>query len=159
MSFDPGTLYATIKIAYDIANGINSLNTDVEINLAVSKVIEILRTVQGDALAMQAKHQELLQVKYDLEQKIIKFEEWSNTKNNYDLKHIGAGVPAYLRKDSDASTDNAIWICPYCYGKKEEAFLQLEYYTKDAGFCFCPKCNTPFQWGEIGRGFKKVPRT
>jgi len=152
------TLISSSKTAYDIAKGLASVYTDDKVRERTSELVGVLLAVQSDALAVNAQHQELLQEKYKLEKKILEFEEWSATKNNYELKEMAPGVPAYLRKKTEGASDPTIWICPYCYGKKEESFLQLEYYTEEAGLCFCPRCKTKFEWGEVGIGIKRIQR-
>ncbi len=66
--------FASAKIAYDIAKGINSLKTSVEINQAVSKIIEVLLSVQSDALSNQQYLSLLIKEKEDLEKKLMDFE-------------------------------------------------------------------------------------
>lgn len=152
------SLIATSKAAYDIAKGISSLNSEVERNQSISKILEVLITVQTQALSVNAVAQKLQEEKFDLAKKIMEFEDWAQTKSNYELKELAPGIPAYLRKKIDETKDPTLWICPYCYDQKKESFLQQEYHSDTAGFYFCPKCKTPFQWGEIGRRFNKVPR-
>jgi len=153
------SIVASSKTAYDIAKGLASAYADAKIKERTSELLTILLSVQSDALAVNAKHQELLQDKYNLEKKIMEFEQWSKTKDNYELKELAPGLPAYRRKKMNKSEDSTLWICPYCYDKKQESFLQRECDYETGGFYFCPSCKTPFQWGEIGRGHKMFPRS
>lgn len=152
------SLIASSKTAYDIAKGLTSVYVDEKVRERTSELIGILLSVQGDALSVNAKHQELLQEKYNLEKKIMEFEEWSATKNNYELKELAPGVSAYLRKKINETEESTLWICPYCYNNKKESFLQRECVYETSGFYFCPTCRTPFQWGQIGRGHKMFER-
>ncbi len=152
------SLVASSKTAYDIAKGLASGYLDEKVRERTSELLGILLSVQSDALAVNSKHQELLQDKYNLEKKIMEFEEWSATKNNYELKELAPGVPAYLRKKTNETEDPTLWICPYCYDKKQESFLQQECHYETGGFYFCPSCRTPFQWGKIGLGHKMFQR-
>jgi hypothetical protein len=67
-------------------------------------------------------------------------------KNNYELKELAPGIPAYLRKKSNESINFAVWICPYCYNQKKESFLQCKYHAQDMVSYNCPYCKTPFEW-------------
>jgi hypothetical protein len=152
------SLIASSKAAYDIAKGISSLKSEVERNENISKILEVLISVQTQALSVNTIAQKLQEEKFNLTQKIMEFENWSEIKGNYELKELAPGIPAYLRKKSDENKDLTLWICPYCYDKKQESFLQKECHYETAGFYFCPRCRTPFQWGEIGRGHKMFQR-
>lgn len=140
------TLVTSSKVAYDIAKGLTSVYVDDKVRERTSELLGILLSVQGDALSVNAKHQELLQEKYNLEKKILEFEEWSATKNNYELKELAPGFPAYLRKKLDDHIDFPVWICPYCYDKKKESPLQCEHNLETAIYYFCPECKTTFHW-------------
>lgn len=146
MSFDPASLFAQAKIAYDIAKGINSLNTTVEINMAVSKVLEILLSVQGNALAMQSQYQELLKTKNELEQKIVEFETWSETERQYDLKEFAPGVSAYAYKNTSETGDPMHWLCPNCWQDRKKSILQRRYHHANSGSYICNRCNKFVQW-------------
>ena len=154
------TLIASSKTAYDIAKGLTSVYVDDKVRERTSELVGILLSVQSDALSVNTQHQELLQEKYNLEKKILEFEEWSAIKNNYELKELAPGIPAYLRKKTDESNNFEIWICPYCYNKKEESFLQLEYNYGTSISYFCPnrECKTSFRYGVPGKGHRSPPR-
>ena len=65
------------KIAYDLATGIASLKTAVERDQAVSKILEVLRAVQTDALLMQEKHSLLTTEKDHLEKENMRLKDWT----------------------------------------------------------------------------------
>jgi hypothetical protein len=100
----------------------------------------------------------LLKEKDDITKRVMELENWAQTKTNYQLKEIGPGVSAYLRKKTDHVVEFDLWVCPYCYNKKKESPLQKEYHSDVAGYYFCPECNTIFTWGQIGRGFRPHDR-
>ena len=158
MKAEMSMLIAPCKTAYDIAKGISSFRVEGEVKEKTAELLRILLSVQRDALTMQAKYQELLQEKDDLAKKIMEFEDWSKTKDQYELKDLAPGIPAYLRKKGDNSEEPTFWICPYCYKQKKESFLQCVYHFESAGFYFCPACKTEFPWGRIGRGHRILSR-
>jgi hypothetical protein len=142
------SLVASSKTAYAIAKGLASAYTDAKVRKRTSELLAILLSVQNDALTVNAKHQELLQDKYNLEKKIMEFEQWSKIKDNYELKELAPGIPAYLRKKTDETKDPMMWICPYCYGQKKKSFLQRKFQSENGGLYFCPICRTKFEWGQ-----------
>ena len=89
---EPTTIFASAKFAYDTAKGIIALKSDVERNEAVSKVLEVLLSVQQDALSMQKEHSLLLTEKDNLIKKISEFEKWSEVESQYELKEIASGI-------------------------------------------------------------------
>ncbi len=146
-------LITSSKAAYDIAKGLTSAYVDDKIKERTSELLSILLSVQTNALAVQAKHSELLKEKDDIAKKVMELEDWAQTKSNYELKEMGPGVSAYLRKKTDGAGDFSLWICPYCYNNKKDSPLQKEYHSDVAGYYFCPECQIIFTWGKIGRGF------
>jgi len=119
---DPASIFTSVKVAYDIAKGINALNTITERNEAVSKVLEVLISVQQDALVMQEDRSLLLREKDDLIKKIAEFEKWSEVESQYELKELASGVPVFAYKKSDKSTEPMHLLCANCFGKKQKGF-------------------------------------
>lgn len=153
------SLIASSKTAYEIAKGINSLKSEIDRNESISKILEILLSVQTQALSVNAIAQKLQEEKVSLTQKIMEFEDWSKRKANYELKELAPDVPAYFRKKADETKDPTVWICPYCYDQKKESFLQLSSQTKDSFLYLCPVCKAKFGWIRPGVKIKIRTRT
>jgi hypothetical protein len=139
MSFDPATLFTSIKFAYDFAKGINSLNSTVERNEAIAKTVEILRAVQDDALTMRERYSLLLTEKDNLIKKISEFEKWSEIERQYELKEIAPGVFVYAYQKTDKAIEPAHWICAKCYNERKKSILQR---SKKDGHGTHYKCHT-----------------
>jgi hypothetical protein len=142
MAFDPSSLYVSAKAAYEIAKGISSLNTEVERNNAVSKVLEVLLSVQSDALSMQEKQSLLLTEKDDLIKKIAEFEKWSEIERQYELKEITTGVFVYAYKKIDDSRQPMHWLCAKCYSERKSYILQLKLESASGHIYICHNCNS-----------------
>ena len=142
MAIDPATLFTSVKAAYDIAKGINSLNTTVERNEAVSKVLEILLSVQSDALLMKEKHSVLLSEIDSLKKKILEFENWSDTEKKYELKEVATQTFLYAYKKSETNPQPSHYICPQCYQDKKTYILQLYYEGEGTTQYQCTNCKT-----------------
>jgi hypothetical protein len=119
---DPVSIFASAKVAYDIAKGINALKSEVERNEAVSKVLEVLLSVQQDALSMQKEHSSLLREKDDLIKQISEFEKWSEIECQYELKELAPGVPVYTYKKTDEASQPIHLLCANCFSKKQQGF-------------------------------------
>lgn len=124
---DPASIFTSLKVAYDIAKGINALNTITERNEAISKVLEVLISVQQDALSMQEERSLLLREKDDLIKKILEFEKWAETESQYELKELAPGVPVYSYKITDKTTEPMHLLCANCFSKKQKGhYVQSE---------------------------------
>jgi len=136
------SLITSVKAAYDIAKGINSLKAEVDRNQSISNLLEILLSVQSDAFTMQVKQQELLQENDNLRKKIIEFEKWSETEKQYELKEIYSGVFVYAYKKPDDSEDPMHWLCTKCYKEKKASIIQLSNEVASGKYYICPTCKT-----------------
>jgi hypothetical protein len=146
MSFDPATIFASAKIAYDLAKGISALNTDVERNQAVSKVLEVLLSVQQDALLMQKEHSLLLHEKDDLIKKISEFEDWAETERNHETAFVIPDIRVYIRKGiDDAARQTEHWYCTNCWTDRKQSILHLLNKNDYVVIYFCPKCKNQFR--------------
>jgi len=137
----------SVRAAYDIAKGIGSLKVEVERNQAVSKILEILLSVQSDALSMQTKYQELLQSKDDLSKKLMEYEKWSETESQYELKEINPDVFVRSYKTSNQSQQPNHWLCTKCWEDKKKAILQKHH----TGAYECQRCGSKI-YSESSRG-------
>lgn len=154
MAIDLGTLFTSVKAAYDIVKGINSLNTTVERNEAVAKVTDILLSVQSDALLMKERHSRLLGEIDNLNKKILEFEKWSEMESQYALYEVTSGVFVYAYKKTDKTPDPSHWLCAKCFNAdKKKSILQRFKHDLHGTHYKCHTCNseildhsTPIDW-------------
>ena len=136
------SLIASSKAAYDIAKGINALKTEVDRNEAISKILEVLISLQTQALSVNAIAQDLQQEKYDLKNKILQFENWAETERQYELKEVAPGMFVYNYKIPVESAKPSHWLCPKCFQEKKTYILQLRYDgTSGPKEYICSNCN------------------
>lgn len=137
------SLITSSKAAYDIAKGIYALKSEVDRNEAISKILEVLISVQTNALSVNAIAQELQQEKYDLKNKILQYENWSETERQYELKEIVSGTFVYAYKESVDKTKPDHWLCPKCFQEKKTYILQLHYNSSTGPPEYiCSNCKT-----------------
>lgn len=132
------SLFSSVKTAYDIAKGISTLKSDVDRNESISKILEILLSVETQALSVNTIAQKLQEEKYELTQKLMEFEKWSETETQYELKEIASGVFVYACKKTNQPSEPMHWLCTNCWKDKIKSIIQKtlsDSYT-------CPKCKT-----------------
>lgn len=137
-----GSLLTSSKVAYDIAKGISALKSDVDRNESISKILEVLLTVQTNALSVNAIAQELQEEKYALTQKIMEFEKWSETENQYELKEIAIGVFVYSRNSAMASSEPKHYLCARCFNERKKSILQRFSHSFDGIHYVCHTCTS-----------------
>ncbi len=132
------SLISSLKATYDIAKGINALKSDVERNESISKILEILVSVQFQASAVLAKAHKLEIEKYNLTKKLMELEKWSETEKQYGLKEIASGIFVYVYKKTEKLSEPIHWLCTNCWKDKIKSIIQ-----KTLGDAYaCPKCKT-----------------
>ena len=165
MAIDPASLFTSVKAAYDIAKGINALHTEVERNQAVSKVLEVLLSVQNDALLMKEKHSLFLHEIDDLKKKILEFEKWSEIGRQYELKEIAPGVFVYAYKNTKEATEPPHWLCAKCFNTdKKKSILQRLHHDGHGVHYKCHTCGSeildhtnPMHYPDPPRGGSGTP--
>ena len=138
---DPVSIFTSAKVAYDIAKGINALKTSVERDEAVAKILEVLLSVQHDALSMQKEQSLLLTEKDNLIKKISEFEKWSEIESQYELKELTAGVPVYSYKTTDKETQPPHLLCANCFNKKQKGHYIKSEIEFDGTHYKCLNCD------------------
>jgi hypothetical protein len=138
------TLITSSRTAYDIAKGIGSLKAEVERNEAIAKILEVLISVQTEALAVQSKTQELESEKHALTKKIMEFERWSQTETQYELKEVAPGVFVFSYKVTDNPTKPMHWLCTKCFQEKKAHIIQFAHESAESKRYLCPNCKITF---------------
>ena len=146
------SLVASSKAAYDIVKGINSLKSEVDRNESVSKVLEALLSVQTQALSVNAIAQKLQEEKYELTKKVMEFEKWAETEQQYDLKEIAPGIFVYSYKEGIEFTEPKHWLCTNCWKDKIKSIIRLSSEGSGSKKYICPHCKDEFYIGHGSSG-------
>lgn len=141
MTTEISLLIASSQSAYDIAKSLSSTDSVIERNHLILKLLEVLINVQTQALSVSAISLQLKEENLQLTMKITELENWAQTISNYELKEMFPGILAHCRKGSDNNEDLEVWICPYCYNKKQESFLKY----REGHSYSCPQCKATFK--------------
>lgn len=138
------SLVASTQTAVTIAKGLASIYVDDKVKERTSELLSILLSVQGDALTMQAKHQKLLQIKNDLEQKIMESEKWAETELQYELKQVAPDTFVYSYKGGIESAEPKHWLCTNCWKDKIKSIIRLSSEYSGSKKYICPHCKDDF---------------
>src|SRR3972149_10809607 len=134
-------LLSSAKGAYDIAKGVSSLSADVQRNESISKILEALIAIQGEALSVQERYQKVLEEKNELSARLKNFEQWSDIEQLYELKDLGGNVFVYAYKKTESSVEPMHYLCTNCYTAEKKSILQcLGTYVTGTDY-ICHTCN------------------
>lgn len=138
------SLISSSRAAYDIAKGISALKSEVERNESISKILEVLISVQINALNVNSMAQELQEEKRALTQKIMELENWSETEKQYILKEIAPGLFVYVYNITHDLTKPIHWLCTKCFNEKKAHIIQIDRESAAGKHYFCPNCNAKY---------------
>ena len=96
----------------------------------------IITSLHSQILTMYAHYSELLQVKNDLEKKLMDYENWDETKSQYKLEEVAPGVFVFSLKEDNRVSEPNHWLCTNCFDDRKKSILQRHGTVK----YLCPKC-------------------
>jgi hypothetical protein len=111
--------YDSAKAALQIAQGINSLNSETEKNAAI---IDVQRNVVDAQRGLSSALETIDQ----LEREIARLKEWAKEKERYELRAIGDRAVAYAEKASIENPTTPHWLCQPCFDKSEKSAMQFQ---------------------------------
>ena len=132
----PSIINSLTKVA-KIATKLVNIVKEVEAKQIAIDLQGYILSLQNDLLSMQSEQNNLLQIKNDLEKKLIEYENWDKIKSQYELKEITSGFFVYSPKQDSNLADPNHWLCTECFNNNKKSILQ----RKRSAY-FCPKCKT-----------------
>jgi hypothetical protein len=145
MIVEISSLIASSKAAYDIAKGIDSLKSEVDRNESISRILEVLLSIQRHALSVNAIAQKLQEEKHELTIRIMELEKWHETEMQYELREVASGIFVYAYKVTDNPTKPMHWLCPKCFQEKKPHIIQLDRKSAAGTNYFRAACSMKFQ--------------
>jgi predicted RNA-binding Zn-ribbon protein involved in translation (DUF1610 family) len=139
-------LIASIRLTLDVAQGIYSLSKSVEINQKILPLLEMIRTIEKDALRMESHIRKLEEENETQRKKLMEFLKWEETEKQYELQPIAFGILLHGKKVVIKSTETIQWACPKCWHNHIEQPLHPKYHTKETGSYSCPNCDKIIEW-------------
>lgn len=105
------------------ANGLSNYN---EIVAAVSEVNAKFMQANAVALAAQEKQSMLTSRVNELEQEIVRLQNWNAEAQNYEILEFATGLFAYVARDNVQPLQSAHKLCTNCFGKQIKSLLQQQ---------------------------------
>lgn len=137
---------ASLKAAFDILKGMNSLNIDVSVKQQTTELLSSLIAVQSGMLSLQTEYQKLLESNEDLRQQIVQSEQWEETESHYDLRKTTLGGIVRAPNAKHPRPDPLYWLCANCFENKKKSILQKSSWG-DHDPLFCPSCKIVIHLG------------
>lgn len=144
---------SSLKIAYEMAKGLQSLHTSTEVKQAISGILDQLVTARNDAFEAADTRAALLKRVDDLEQELVSFKTWDGDKERYKLTEISRGVFTYVLKPELANGEPTHCICAECYQHRKKSILQSDGGFYGTATLACPTCKVEIKAVESGANY------
>lgn len=122
-----------IKTAFDLAKGLQALNTSTEVRQKTSELLDAVVDARFKLMEAADTQAALLERIKDLEQKVAEFENWDREKERYELQSIDRGAFAYVHKAGMEGSEHPIWLCQTCFDQRHKSALQYRGQSKSVG--------------------------
>jgi len=139
------SLLSSSKAACDIAKNLAAVYIDDKVRNRTAELVSILLSVQSDTLSIQAKQQELIKEKDNLEKTILQYKNWTITEGQYELKEVARGIFVYAKKPGIEPAEPMHWLCTNCWQDKIKAIIQR---SSCSDIYTCPRCKTSIDLAE-----------
>jgi hypothetical protein len=117
-----GSLSA-FKTMLDMAKALKDMN---DAAVRYGAVVELSEKILS---AREAQSEALDRIR-ELEQEMVKFEDWENEKQRYQLQNLDVGAFVYALKETMSRGEPPHWLCTKCYGERKKGFLNHTYGTE-----------------------------
>lgn len=141
MASDFALLVEGIRGSIAIVRGLKSAYDQHAIVQVQTEILEKLLALQIDALSLQEDHFALLRSKRELEETLVKHQQWDDTAAQYSLKNLESGAYVYAPNESNKSPEPMHWICAKCYGDRKKSLLHFVWDSARGHHAFCQECH------------------
>jgi len=112
------------KVLTDLLKATHELRNANEFIAAVSEINSKLMEANVVALSSQEKQAVLTKRISDLEQQIMKLEDWKRESERYQLTMLAVDVPVFTLKPGKENGEPPHKLCANCYSKRQKGYLQ-----------------------------------
>ena len=118
-----------IQATKNVLKALFALKITGEVQSKLTEIGDHLMSAQSAALDAQAEQQLMSLRIHELEEQLIKFENWEAEKQRYELKETKPGRKTfvYTIKESMQGGEPPHSICPNCYEDRAKSILQWRY--------------------------------
>lgn len=122
---DPFAALTSLRAAYDIAKTMNGMMTESKVNevrLALQEaLLDAQEKLRDGRDELEEQRKEITFLKGEIE----RLKDWSSERETYELTRINFnGVFVYIPKGFMGRYENALKLCPNCFGKGNKTILQ-----------------------------------
>lgn len=118
--------YNAVVGGLDILKGFQALKTEAAVNQAIIDIQRSLLEAQRALNEAEARHASDLSRIRDLEQCVVRLENWESEKQRYELADTGQGSPAYRLKAGMERGEPTHWLCPQCYEQNVKSIMKQD---------------------------------
>lgn len=136
--------FGTLKTASEITQGLLALKTDAAVSSKAVELNRVIADVQHQLFAAQTDYAALSGRIRELEADIVKFKNWEQEKQRYQLHPLAEGTLVYRVKPEMKDSEPVHDICPNCYEQGIKSILQKTQKTAGHHAFSCPGCKHIF---------------
>ena len=137
--------YEALSVVTKLVKTAHQVSTQVEKNQVVIEMQDAILALQDRLHSVQAKIDELAEVKRKTEEKLVAYEQWDAEAAKYQLTDLRGGVLVMSLKPEHASTAPRHWLCPNCFEKRQKSYLLKE--RDDFTEYKCKRCDYTVFYG------------
>lgn len=130
------------KVLTDLLKATHELRNANEFIAAVSEINSKLMEANVVALSSQEKQAVLTKRISDLEQQIMKLEDWKRESERYQLTMLAVDVPVFTLKPGKENGEPPHKLCANCYSKRQKGYLQQTDFDPRGTHYKCINCGS-----------------
>jgi uncharacterized protein YlaI len=133
---------SSLKIAYEIVKGFNSVKLETAMKEKSTELLDIIISLQQSFFSLHAEYEKIYNSKNEIEKEFLHLKEWERTKEKYILKEVVPDVLAYVHKKQEDSVGEKHWLCANCFNiEQKESIYQIKRRGNiPSHIYYCPQC-------------------
>lgn len=140
MIAETSAVLSTLKIAFDMAKGIQALDLEVEVNGAVINLQRQILQAQSEAFSEREVMMGMAARIRELEQEVSKADDWENQKKRYKLTVSPIGAFTYDLKAEFQIEESFHRLCATCFDAGRKSLLHVKAKDRVGEIVRCGHC-------------------
>lgn len=159
-----GTALTSLKAAIDIAKVAKNFNSQTEINLAITDILDELLNAKEASLNDKERIERLSARVTELQKQLAKKEDWQSEKKRYILTKSDYGAYTYNLNADHADGEVEHRLCATCFENEKKSILHTKMKARGGETVFCQTCKTDLKLSKaddsarVIRTYNKQPR-
>jgi hypothetical protein len=134
----------TMFAAIDLVRSFLNKKQNTAIMEKYNKLLSMLISIQEMQIRSRQQISKLKNKNFELEIKLMEYDNWSKEIESHELKEIRPGLFVYVIKDPKNDIGKQICYCANCFDNRKKSILQHEINT----WYKCHRCNYQIQLGK-----------